>query len=209
MENYKPNSIKYREEQKKAISDQKKVTKVVNGPVQIKKRSEAKKLADIFITEDISKVKDYVVNDLLIPTIKQTAYDIFTNGLSMLLFGETGHFKKNSSMSVSKVSYRDYNNYSNTTNHRVTTNNGKSPFYHGDIILSNKGEVEAVLMGLEDVIDRYGVASVADLYDLLDISSESRYTDNNFGWTNISAAEATRLPNGNYRLKLPKAMPID
>ena len=34
------------------------------------------------------------------------------------------------------------------------------------------------------------------------------YTDNKYGWTNIRNAEVVRVRDG-YRIKLPRALPID
>ena len=57
---YKPNSHKYKEEQKNLPAERKKVEKVVTGKVKTKKKSEASKLKDVFISEDVSNVKSYI-----------------------------------------------------------------------------------------------------------------------------------------------------
>ena len=59
MENYKPNSFKSREIKETPSTEQKKVQKVVNGPVITKKKSGFKKFASSIITEDVPKVKNY------------------------------------------------------------------------------------------------------------------------------------------------------
>ena len=56
-----------------------------------------------------------------------------------------------------------------------------------------------------DLIETYGMASVADMYDLVGISCD--YTANKYGWTNIRNAEVVRTRDG-YMLKMPKALPI-
>ena len=71
--------------------------------------------------------------------------------------------------------------------------------------METSGEAEEVLSRMDELIDTYGVVSVADLYDLIGKSCE--YTDNKYGWTNIRNAEPIRVYNG-YMLKLPKALPI-
>ena len=72
---YTPNSHKYKEQQNASPTEEKKVTKVVNGPVKTK-RNDVRKLADIFISEDISNVKSYIFMDVLVPAIKKAIYDI-------------------------------------------------------------------------------------------------------------------------------------
>ena len=78
-------------------------------------------------------------------------------------------------------------------------------YYSGNDLYS-EGEAEDVLSRMDELIDTYGVVSVADLYDLVGISCN--YTDNKYGWTNIRNVEPIRVRDG-YMLKLPKAMPID
>lgn len=202
---YTPNSHKYKEEQKAAASEEKRVTKVVKGPVKTK-TNEARKLADIFISEDISNVKNYIFMDVLVPAIKKAIYDIVTNGIDMFLYGGSG--KGKTSSNGSKVSYRNYyerrdNNSGYKGSENVKSRNG---FEYDDIIFSNRGEAENVKQQMQDVIGRYGVVTVADLYDMADLTAP--YTSQKYGWMDVSGAEAVRVRDG-YMLRLPRAVPID
>ena len=67
-------------------------------------------------------------------------------------------------------------------------------------------EAEKVLQSMDDLIDTYGIVSVADYYDLVDVTSQ--YTDNHYGWTDIRNARVVRVSDG-YMIKLPKALPIN
>ena len=93
MEEYKPNSHKSKEEQKNLVPE-KRVEKVISGTVKSKKKSEMQKFADVFISEDVNNVKSYIVMDVLVPAIKKAISDIVTNGIDMILYGETGKSKK-------------------------------------------------------------------------------------------------------------------
>ena len=75
-----------------------------------------------------------------------------------------------------------------------------------DIIFDNRGEAEIVLSRMDELIDTYGIVTIADLYDLAGVTGD--YTTNNYGWTNIRSAEVVRVRDG-YIIKMPKAMPID
>ena len=57
-----------------------------------------------------------------------------------------------------------------------------------------------------EIIDNYGFVTVADMYDMVDLTAP--YTAAKYGWTNIRTAEVIRGRDG-YMLKLPKAMPVD
>ena len=74
------------------------------------------------------------------------------------------------------------------------------------IVLETRSEAEEVIQRMDELIDMYGVVSVADMYDLVGVSCN--YTDTKYGWTNIRSAEPVRVRDG-YIIKLPKALPID
>lgn len=205
INDYKPNSHKYREEQKQLVNAPKKAEKVINGKAKRKRKSEASKLKDIFISEDVNNVKSYVFMDVLVPAIKKAISDIVTDGIDMILYGESGKGRRKSS--ADKVSYRNYYDRDRRDDrgrdsHRAV----RSRYEHDDVILESKGEAEKILDGLGDMIDRYGVASVGDLYDMADL--DHNYTDNSYGWTSIRNAKIVRVRDG-YLIDMPKALPID
>lgn len=199
-EEYKPNSHKFREGQSEALTE-KKVEKVVRGKVKTKPKSGVSKITDIFISEDASNVKSYIMMDVLVPAVKKAISDIVRDGIDMILYGESKG--RRSSTTSSYVSYRDYSRSDDRD--RFRDSRTRSGYNHDDIILESRGEAEEVLTRMDELIDTYGVVSVADLYDLIGKSCE--YTDNKYGWTNIRNAEPIRVRDG-YMLKLPKALPI-
>ena len=160
MEDYKPNSNKFKEENK-----EKKVEKVVTGKVITKKRSKMNKFVDEFISEDAKNVKSYVFGEVLIPAIKKAISDIVTDGIDIILYGES---RKGNRKSISdRVSYRNYydGGYSRSrVNDRpISITNAYS---YDDIILDSRGEAEDVLSRMDELMDTYGLVRVADLYDL-------------------------------------------
>lgn len=201
-EEYKPNSHKFRESEAASPED-KKIEKVVKGKVRTKPKSGIRKLSDVFISEDAANVKSYIVMDVLVPAVKKAISDIVRDGIDMILYGDTKN--RQSSSTSSYVSYRDYSNRDKDRFSDSRDSRTRSGYNHDDIILETRGEAEEVLTRMDELIDTYGVVSVADLYDLIGKSCE--YTDNKYGWTNIRNAEPIRVRDG-YMLKLPKALPI-
>lgn len=198
-EEYKPNSHRFREEQKTRSTEKKKVEKVVRGKVKTKPRSGVSKLADAFISDDASNVKTTLVEDILVPAAKKTISDLIVTGLDIIMYGEPRG--RRSSSSSSYVSYRDYSRRDDDRR-RDSSRRGYS---HEDIILESRAEAEEVLTRMDELIETYGTVSIADMYDL--IGKSCAYTDNNYGWTNIRNAEPIRVRDG-YMLKLPKALPL-
>ena len=202
MENYKPNSNRYKEEQKR-IEKEKKVEKVVTGPVITKKKSGLSKFAGEFISEDAKNIKTYVLGDVLIPAVKKALCDIVTDGINMLLYGDTkaGYRRSN----ADKISYSSISR--DTRAVRDSRYSSISSIYsYDDIVLGNRGEAEDVLDRMCELLDIYKTVTVADLKDLVGVTPI--YTDNKYGWTNLATAEVIRVRDG-YMLKLPRAIPID
>ena len=69
-------------------------------------------------------------------------------------------------------------------------------------ILDTREEAERVLSELDEHIDIYGYATISDYYELVDI--EHKYTDHQYGWTEISEAVVVPREHG-YVVKLPVA----
>lgn len=207
MEEYKSNSFKSRQKEESSSIEKTEaapvVKKVVIGATKLKKKPEVKKLADVFLAGDIENVKSYMVTDVLVPAIKKTIFDVVTNGIDMILYGENGRSRKNSP--TSKVSYgKFFDKDSSRKDYRQPTKTGCS---YDDIIFETRGDAEAVLDAMNDILSQYGVVSVADLYDLSEITTDN-FTVNKYGWTDISGCRAIRVRDG-YILKLPKAIPIN
>lgn len=198
-ETYKPNSHRFKEEQKAGSTEKKKVEKVVRGKVKTKPRSGVSKLADAFISDDASTVKTTLVEDILVPAAKKTISDLIVTGLDIIMYGESRGRRSGSS---SYVSYRDY---SRRDDDRRRDSSSRRGYSHEDIILESRAEAEEVLTRMDELIETYGTVSIADMYDL--IGKSCAYTDNNYGWTNIRNAEPIRVRDG-YMLKLPKALPL-
>ena len=199
MEDYKSNSHASKEKEKNR--EEKKVEKIISGNAKAKKKSEFSKFADVFVSEDAGNVKSYILMDVLVRAVKKAISDIVTNGIDMLLYGETGVHKRNGASS--KVSYRSYYDRSNRSSSSSRTRSGYS---YDDIILDNRGEAEEVLSRMDEIVATYGTVSVADLYDLVGITGA--YTDNKYGWTDIRSASVVRVRDG-YMIKLPRALPLN
>lgn len=213
MENYKPNSHKYKEENKNSANDETlqerpKVTKVVTGKVKTKKKSQVTKFADIFISEDAANVKSYVFFDVLVPAIKKAISDIVIDSIDMILYGGTGHSKKRSSGSnATYVTYSKYGDRDRRDDRRRADGYRTLPRYSfEDIILDNRADAEEVLDRLDELLDRYNMVTVTDLYDLVGITGE--YTDNKYGWTSLSNARVEPARGGGFVLRMPSPMPI-
>lgn len=199
--NYKPNSNKYKEEQK-ALQEKHVVKPVVSGKARTKK-NEVRKFTGSFFAEDWESIKAFIKNDILIPALKRTFYDVVEGSLSKSLFGGQGGGSRHRG-NADKVSYRDYTASSRKSdNYRSGT---RSVLDYDDIIFDSRGDAEAVLTTMIDIIDQYEEVSVAALYELANVKN-APHTANKYGWDNLSRAYVDRNRDG-YVIKLPRAMPL-
>lgn len=194
MEEFKPNSHKSKE---LTPVPEKKVEKIVKGTVKSKKKNGIDRLKDNFISEDAANIKTYVVMDVLIPAVKKAICDIVKNGVDMILYGESGRSNRRPSEYVSYD--RRYLDRGDPRFYKA--DRARIGYSYDDIILETRGEAEDVLARMDELIELYGMVSVADLYDLVGITGN--YTDNKYGWTNIRNAEPVHVRDG-YMLRLPK-----
>ena len=198
-----PSNSDSSKEQKK-LPEKKRVEKTIKGKAKVKKKSEIRKFTDVFVSEDIQNVKSYVIMDVLIPAVKKAICDIVSDGINMILYGESS--KSNRSTS-SRVSYRSYyDNSRNDTRNRRNPSRTLSGYSYDDVLLDSRSEADEVLERMDELIATYGIVSVADLYDLVGVTCN--YTDNKYGWTNIRNASIVHTREG-YLIKMPKAAPID
>lgn len=202
MEEYKPNSHKYREEQRSS-EDRQKTGKVVTGSIKAKKKSGMQKFADKFISDDADNLKTYISEDIIIPGIKNIIEDIVIKGIRILLRGQVGS-RKDSVVPGSKVSYRDCYDRDSRSNNYIRANTNR--YSYDDIIFDNLADAKEVLSKLDEIVETYKMVCVADLYDCVGITAST--TDYKYGWTDIRSARIESTREG-YFLKLPKALPLD
>lgn len=200
---YKSNSHKSREAQKETVPE-KKVEKVISGSAKVRKKSGAKKLANVLISEDVGDVKSYILIDVLLPAVKKAIWDVITNGTDMLLWGGSGHGGKKAP--GSKISYGNFFDRGNDRRRDYSSSGKKTGYNYDDVILDSRGEAEGILTSMDDLIEIYGTVSVADLYDLAGVSAN--HTDNKYGWTDIRNASVIRTRDG-YMIKLPRAIVLN
>lgn len=204
MNDYKPNSNKYKTEQRDT-EKKKRVEKVVKGTVRTRKQSEVRKLKNEFIKEDAHSVATFIVTDVVIPSAKKVLADIVTGGINMFLFGDSK--RDNGRVSGSTTSYTRYYDKvgGGGSSYRDSSSDRRSGLNFEDLVFESRGEAELVLTRMDELIETYGWATVSDLYDL--VGKTCDWTYDKYGWTSLRNARAVPVRDG-YILDLPKALPI-
>lgn len=200
MEDYKPNSHRSKEKaREKSEKPPKKVEKVVTSAAKVQKKSGLQKFAGALVSDDMERVKSYIFEDVMIPALKDTILDIVKAILGVNGRSDKGH-------STTKVQYGSFfdkgNNRRDKRDYRSHTDCG-----YDNIVFTSRGDAEAVLSTMDDILDQYGIVSVSDLYEAADVDTDN-YTLNKIGWTSIRSADIVRVRDG-WMIKFPKPAPID
>jgi hypothetical protein len=206
MDNYPSNSrtAKAAEE----APEPKKIETVVTGEVTRRKKPLGKRFMETFVGGDINTVASYVVLQVLIPAAKDMMSDAVSQGIDRMLFGESrSPSRSHSSRPTGTNGYVSYNRMSANK----PTRNGLDEFARrperrsshdfDEIILATRAEAEEVIDRLFDLVSQYEQATVADLLELVGVTSN--HVDHKWGWTDIRGAGVTKIRNG-YLLDLPK-----
>jgi len=218
VDDYPPNSRKSREPKVESTlpEPEKRAEKVVEGEVVRRKKPLGRRFTETFFSGSGRGVVSYIVLDVLLPAAKDTIADVVSQGIERMLFGEArSTSRRTGARSPGSSGYVSYNRYSAQPQNSVRRDDprthdlsrrARASHDFDEIILATRAEAEEVIGRLFDIVSKYEAATVADLYELLGITS--KFTDDRWGWTDIRGAGVTRVRNG-YLLDLPRPEPLD
>ena len=198
--------------------------KPVEGTIAVKKKSAASKVKSEMIAEDLEEVKQYLIWDILIPTVKDTIVSLIKNGAEALFYGSSSTRRRDQADRRPTASYSGYyygNSYRNRQREKRPERqlddwrrSKRGRYDLSQIVftgidgrggLDAKRQAEEVLDQLVELTMSYGFARVADFYELAGYPTD--YTDNSLGWGERSEARIARV-NGGYVIDLPEPEPI-
>lgn len=206
MDYNKPNSHKSKQVVKQSDAPKKNIGKVIDGTAKVAKKGEFQKAVDAFLPEEgLKGINDHIIMDVVIPTIKK----IISDTVETLLYGSTGLAPRNGTGNKSKTSYSGFYNRKEEEeqySRPIGSSRLNASYSYEEIVLETRGQALSVISCMEEVIDTYECVSVADLYEMVDLTGN--YTDNNYGWLDLRGAQVIQLRRGGYALKLPKPVKL-
>lgn len=192
------------------------IKQIIKGKVIEEKQPLSSKFKDAFLGDNVTNIKEYIIKDVILPSVKNLLFDALSDGFDMIntglingfevfLFGKSNRQPKNKKSNVfSSISYGNF--FKNNKTSFSSNDTQRSSLNINNIILETKLEAEEVIFHLSDLINYYGFASVADLYDLVGITPE--YTYNKYGWSDSKGFSISRIRKG-YLLNLPRAKVLE
>lgn len=183
-----------------------KIEAIVTGEVIQKPKSVGHKFKDIFFGGDFKLAVRYVSAEVLLPAFRNLIVDAVTKGAERMVFGEsyrrTPEFRSFTQYNnpLARRDMRDPRTARANLPDQPSRFNNNQRRDANDIILSSREEAELVVERLIDIIDKYDVASLADLHELLGIPTS--HVDNKWGWTYLNNVEIRQVRSG-YLIDLP------
>lgn len=175
-----------------------KIQRVTQGVRNNKKDSVLSWMCSHFIAMKPKDVATHVLDDVVAPGVLRFLSDIIDHAKNLLFFGD-GEVSSG---------YTAYGSKSKSQTPAPPSKEDKMKGNFTNVEIKNRDDAVAVKNNILDHLSKYGVVPVSVFYDLVGL--ESDHTDYNYGWKTFpDGITIVPLTNGNYRLKMPKAVPID
>lgn len=196
-----------------------KAEKAIEGEAVIKRKTVGKRFAAIFTGVSLKEIVDDAIDQAIIPGIKgmllnagERALDrVFGNGIG------NGNRIPNAAARtmVTNVAHVAYNKFSapNAATVRpdqapmMMSRRGQSVHNFEEIGFATRKDASIVLDLMYDRLQNYGSVTVAEFYAWADV--RGNFTDNNWGWRELTGAGPTLARDGKYVLNLPLPVPLN
>lgn len=201
---FPPNSRKQQVEPKR-------IEQVTTASATRRKRGLGKQFRHTFINGDAQSASQYVILNVLVPTVRDVLMEGMTSFIEKMIYGDARPRRGGSGPLTGGQGYISYNRMSQPGRPPAVppTISRASRARHSfdELVIPTRQEAEEVLDRLFDLLSKYESVSVADLYELTGVASS--HTDHKWGWEDLSGAGVGRVRGGGYVLNLPEPQSLD
>lgn len=183
---------------------------VITGAVTRKKKGLGRRFMDTFFAKDTDTVGNYVLHEVLLPTLRDLLTNAVTSTVERAVYGDkappprsNGSYRGSSTNRPTTINYNQASRPAAAPSRRPITQ--PSSVDIGLIVLDSKMDADTVADRMFDELRQYGSVTVAALYGFMNQSST--YMDNKFGWEDLDSMHVIRQRDGGWLLDLPQ--PID
>lgn len=203
------------------------VQSVVAEAVEIKEKGLLERFfGSLSRTGDGTKMTDYILLDILAPTIKNVIVDTITSGINMALYGTPMGSGMNRTNSYFQPNHRSsapwdpvqggYNNSVPRPDNRYNMNNQYNGIHQNQqqytpvntrqYYLQTRQDAELVLNEMRNILMNQGIVTYATYLQLMNMPADA-YTHNNLGWADLGMAKVVTNRNGHY-IDLPNPISL-
>lgn len=213
---YQGNSNKEKKGDKPETSEkpEKKVDKVIVGEVVVQKKTLGRRFKDLFVKADIPNTSRNFFVNVMVPAARNFVVDSAHGWVDDIFYGAQGRRQARYGP-LSRITYSSPVTRGYARPAPTVLGRGAPPVEHGprslprrageDYILSLREDADMVLEQMTDIIDKYGVVSVADLREIMNLPFSPQ--DNKWGWIDLSDVAVQQIREG-WLIDFPRAEPI-
>lgn len=183
------------EENKQAVSG------VSQGSVKPKRKGLISKLSRAIFYTPKEEVEDYLIDQVIVPTIMNSIADILGDAIDYVFRGRPGGRSNRSKNTYGPSVQTDYRAISEAPGGRRRAPGAMRGT--DEVVFKSRAEAVDVLEELVNAVDRFGRASVYNFYEAARLTPPNSYVDQNFGWYDLSTAHAENY-KGDWYLVMPK-----
>lgn len=188
----------------------KKIEGVAVNKVTRRQKPLGRRFFETFVGGDDAKgVFDYITFDVIIPAVKDLASDAFSQMVDRFLYGDSqrSSSRRTSSRPSGSAGYVSYNRFSSSRPDDRPPLPRRATNDFDDLVFQTRAEALEVLDQMNDVIEKYGVVTQADVYEMAELSPQP--IDHKWGWSDLSGARVTKVRDGHMILIPRKPEPIN
>lgn len=204
------NSNKNKNEQETEVkTPPKNITPSVTEGVTLKKKGFFSNFKKSMIAEDAATVGSYIVDEVIVPTLKELIYNIVAGTLESCMWGTTrgrrssGHILKGKG----KVDYTQfqYDSIGGKARRDPVHDSVKriGGFDFDAIVFDDRATAKKVLDDMIFFIEEYDRVTVNDLFDMCNKSKFVPPTATHYGWTDLRGVQPKMIRGGKFILDLP------
>lgn len=198
-------------------TDKPEVTKLVTTPVVPRKKPLSRKISDIvFGGETPIEFGRNILENVFVPAAQNMIADLGIGTIERAIFGSERSSARRgyagygyNSAPMNPLNYGAFSSLS-SNNMQVRpsmTRRGRATHNFDELPLATMAEAKAVLDRMLFIVGKYGSATVADLYELLDVPVSPQ--DENWGWIQLSPENVGVHRAGRaFILDIPNPQPL-
>jgi hypothetical protein len=199
--------------QQKPQPEKPKFERIVEGKVIKQKKPFGRRLKETLIGGDgVRSVWGFVAHEVLIPSFRDMVADAGYETINRAMYGDSARpsqrrSRYNTGGVPGRVNYQAQSQQSSYRQdpRREMSRQARAMHNFDEIILASRPEAELVMQQMFNSIEQYGVVTVSDLKEMLGVTPD--FTDEKWGWADISGLGTTRVRNG-WLLDLPRPEPL-
>lgn len=203
--------IKQRKIKLKDESDNLRTTKQAVAKGIVKKESLPSKIGKLFFGEEGAKgIFKGIITTIIVPTIQNTIADVSTAAINRAIYGENIPANKLRRGRSSITRYEDvYDRRGRKSVERTISDfhDSRPSWSIKEVEFETEADAREVFNKLLDNIDEYDYVTVGDYYEYSQVAS--RFTDHQYGWSDLSKASLVITRDNTYVLELPKPRLLD